>query len=179
MERAKALCARADIVCKHAPSVRAFRVRETVAASRVLSPRGAKRLMHDLESVSRDVEMLRAKIESAKPATRTLRLRRRSSARDLRVGSGEPRSGMAGWSEPPNQRWRSDRRSPEIRTSDSRFGHRPRAERLMNSIGEAAVDANSHVSPSVPFSVSAMGRCVPSFRINRSGWPPLFNDSRT
>jgi len=75
--RAKAICAKAEIACKDAQTVRALQVREQVTASRVLSPRGAARLIHDLETASRDLEMLRARIESAKPATRTPRLRRR------------------------------------------------------------------------------------------------------
>ena len=74
---AKAICVDAEIACQDAQSVRAFRVREKVTASRVLSARGASRLMNDLERVARDLEMLKAKIESAKPAPRTLRLRRR------------------------------------------------------------------------------------------------------
>ena len=75
--RAKAICARAELACRDAQAVRAFNIRDKVAASRVLSPRGAARLMNDLERVARDLEMLKAKIESAKPAPRTLRLRRR------------------------------------------------------------------------------------------------------
>src|SRR5262245_23351962 len=77
VERAKAICAEAEIACQEAQAVRAFNVREKVNASRVLSPRGAARLVKDLESASRDLEMLRARIESAKPAPRSLRLRRR------------------------------------------------------------------------------------------------------
>jgi hypothetical protein len=66
-----AICARARIARKNAQEVRAFHVREKVTAARVLSPRGAARLMNDLESASRDLEMLRARIESVKPATAT------------------------------------------------------------------------------------------------------------
>src|SRR5262245_44694725 len=73
--RAKALCARAEIACTDAQTVRAYQVRGRVTASRVLSPRGAARLLNDLERASRDLEMLRARIESAKPATRPAHLR--------------------------------------------------------------------------------------------------------
>src|SRR5262245_7607719 len=75
--RAKATCARAEIACNDARAVRAFNVRAKVTTSRVLSPRGAVRLRNDLESASRDLDMLRARIESAKPPMRTLRVRRR------------------------------------------------------------------------------------------------------
>lgn len=75
--RATATCARAEIARKDAQSVRAFHVREKVTASRVLSPRGAARLINDLESVARDLEMLRARIESMKPAIRSARVKRR------------------------------------------------------------------------------------------------------
>jgi hypothetical protein len=37
---------------------------------------------------------------------------------------------MAGWPEPPNQRWRSNRRSPEIRTNQSGFGHQQLVRRI-------------------------------------------------
>jgi hypothetical protein len=74
--RAKVICAKAEIACRNAQVVRAFHVREKVTAARALSSRGATRLINDLESASRDLEMLKARIESVKPA-RTPRLRRR------------------------------------------------------------------------------------------------------
>jgi hypothetical protein len=74
---AEAICARARDACKDAQALRAQSVREHVTASRVLNPRGAARLMKDLESASRDLEMLKTRIESAKPPMRTLQLRRR------------------------------------------------------------------------------------------------------
>ena len=77
MARAKEICVRAETVCHIAREVRASQVREKVTASRVLSRRGAARVMNDLERAARDLEMLRARIESAKPATRTRDLRRR------------------------------------------------------------------------------------------------------
>ena len=75
--RAKAICAAAETACQDSQSVRALHIREKVTASRVLSPRGAARLLNDLERVSQELAMLKAKIESAKPAPRTLQLRRR------------------------------------------------------------------------------------------------------
>ena len=63
------------MACKDAQSVRAFHVREKLTASGVPSPKGAVRLVNDLESAARDLEMLRARIESAKPATRTPRVK--------------------------------------------------------------------------------------------------------
>lgn len=74
---AKAICARAETACKNAQAIRALQVGKRVTSSRVLGSRGAARVMNDLERASRDLEMLRAKIESAKPATPAPRLRRR------------------------------------------------------------------------------------------------------
>ena len=75
--RAKVACARAEIARKDAQAIRAFHIREKVTAARVLSPGVGARLVNDLESASRDLEKLRARIESAKPAMRTPRMRRR------------------------------------------------------------------------------------------------------
>jgi hypothetical protein len=75
--RAEAICARAELACRDAQAVRAFNIRDKVTASRVLSPRGAARLMNDLDAASRDLETLSARIESVKPKPRTPRLRRR------------------------------------------------------------------------------------------------------
>src|SRR5262245_61295939 len=75
--RAKAICARAELACRDAQAVRAFNIRDKVAASRVLSPRGAARLMNDLETASRDLETLKARIESVKPKPRPPRSKRR------------------------------------------------------------------------------------------------------
>ena len=75
--RAEAMCERAKAACEAAQAVRALHVREQVTASRVLGPRGAARLMKDLETASRDLEMLKARIGSSKPPTRTVPLRRR------------------------------------------------------------------------------------------------------
>jgi hypothetical protein len=46
--------------------------------------------------------------------------------------------------------------------------HIPCGARLTNSMGDAAVDVNSHVSPSVRFAVNTIGRRVPLSRINKS-----------
>ena len=75
--RAKAICARAELACRNAQAVRAFNIRGKVTASRVLSPRGAARLMNDLETASRDLDTLRARIESVKPKPRPPRVKRR------------------------------------------------------------------------------------------------------
>src|SRR5215510_6970325 len=77
MARAKEICDKAEAVCEIARELRASQVREKATASRVLSRRGATRVLNDLKRASRDLEMLQARIESAKPPARTLRLRRR------------------------------------------------------------------------------------------------------
>ena len=75
--RARGVCARAEIACQDARAIRGSHIRENVASSRIISPRGAARLKHDLDNASRDLEMLKAKIESAKQATLTPRPSRR------------------------------------------------------------------------------------------------------
>jgi hypothetical protein len=77
LARAEAMCERAKLARTASQAVRALHVREQIRASRVLSPRGAARLLKDLETAARDLEMLKAKIESSKPPTRTIQLRRR------------------------------------------------------------------------------------------------------